>query len=93
MTQANCFFCSDRTTIERFGKPYAVQCVNASCGAVGPLRERRCDAIEAWNGVAAMLDMPAPYAHGPMTFFTARKLQEVQLEPGWLQRDVGRATA
>lgn len=60
MTQANCFFCSDRTTIERFGKPYAVQCVNASCGAIGPLRERRCDAVEAWNGIAARLDMPAP---------------------------------
>lgn len=60
MTQANCFFCSDRTTIERFGKPYAVQCVNPTCGAIGPLRERRCDAVEAWNGVAARLDMPAP---------------------------------
>lgn len=72
MTQANCFFCSDRTTIERFGKPWAVQCVNAACGAQGPLRDRRCDAIDAWNGVATRLGMPVPTQDMPMLFVRAK---------------------
>lgn len=66
MTQANCFFCTDKTVIERFGKPWAVQCVNVECGAVGPLRERRCDAVEAWNGVAERLGITV--THAPMWF-------------------------
>jgi hypothetical protein len=74
MTQANCFFCSDRTTIERFGKPWAVQCVNAACGTQGPLRERRCDAVEAWNGIAARLGAASPTPHMPMLFVRAAPL-------------------
>ncbi len=68
MQQANCFFCSDKTTLERFGKPWAVQCVNAACGAQGPLRDRRCEAVEAWNGVATRLGMVVPIAELPMLF-------------------------
>lgn len=68
MQQANCFFCSDKTTLERFGKPWAVQCVNAACGAQGPLRGRRCEAVEAWNGVATRLGMTVPIAELPMLF-------------------------
>lgn len=68
MQQANCFFCSDKTTLERFGKPWAVQCVNAACGAQGPLCDRRCDAVEAWNGVATRLGMVVPIAELPMLF-------------------------
>lgn len=68
MQQANCFFCSNKTTLERFGKPWAVQCVNAACGAQGPLRDRRCEAVEAWNGVATRLGMVVPIAELPMLF-------------------------
>jgi hypothetical protein len=69
---ANCFFCGDKVTLDRIGSQRAVLCVNPSCGAQGPLRDRRCDAIDAWNGVATRLGMPVPTQDIPMLFVRAK---------------------
>jgi hypothetical protein len=76
-TIANCYYCGDRVVLDLMGSKRAVLCVNPECGAQGPLRDRRCDAIEAWNGVAARLGTAPADPYMPMLFVRATPIDLV----------------